>query len=116
MTWSATCLRNRFIDQLPGRTPGPEAGHLGIALEASQRVLELALDLGPGDRDLEVLLARADVLDLDVDLELALGFLLLPFLGLFLDGLIRHRNGGVAFFFAGAHLGLSLESHQAGTA
>src|SRR5208337_4926413 len=109
-------LAKSFDNKRPGSTAGAEPWDLGIALKVTQRFLELTLDLGSGDRDLEVLLTGTDILNLDVELELSLGLGFFTPLGGFIAGLIGHRDRGIAFIFAVSHLGLSLGSHLAGTA
>src|SRR5208337_4968362 len=109
-------LAKSFDNKLPGSTAGPKPWNLGVALKVTQRFLELTLDLGSWDRNLEVLLTRSDILNMDVELELSLGlgfsFLTLP--GEFIAGLIGHRDRGIAFISAVTHLGLSLGSHLVG--
>ena len=60
-------LAEPLLDELPGRVAGAEARDRRLAGHLAERVLELLLDVGPGDRDLDVLLAGADVADLDVE-------------------------------------------------
>ena len=73
MTWLGDLLAEPLLDELPGRAPGRKPGTARLARHRPERLVELAVDLGPGDRDLQVLLARADVGDLDVEVELPLG-------------------------------------------
>ena len=98
-------LAEPALDQLPGSAAGAEARHGGFLLHLAERLIELALDFGPGDRDLQVLLARADVRDLNVEVKLALG-------GFFLDITTRRLfkklglgggNGRIGVVLAGAH-------------
>ena len=58
--------------ELSGCAPGPEARHGHVLAEVVERLGELPLDLAARDRDLDVLLARAGLADVDVHLQLAL--------------------------------------------
>ena len=91
--------------QLSGCAPGPEARYGHVLAEVVERLVELPLDLAARDRDLDVLLARADVADVDLHLQLAR-----PRVRLCRDRLIPHRDGGagLAFLLLGAHRWLPL--------
>ena len=81
--------------------PGPEARHGEVLAELGERRLELPLDLGPGDGDLDVLLARADIADVDLHLQLPLSTL---------GRLVLSADGGaaLAILILGAHQMLPL--------
>ena len=72
MTWSETCFLNRLTTNWRGARPRPKAGNDRLFPESLQRLFVLPIDLGARNRDLQVLLARADIGDVDLDLELAL--------------------------------------------
>ena len=86
MTCSETCLREPLDDQLPRRAAGPEAGDDRLLPQCLERFLVLAVDLRARNRDLEMLLAGADIGDVDFELELSLG------LGFVRLGLDRRRR------------------------
>ena len=59
-------------DQLPRSAARAKAGDDRLLAEVLQRLFVLAIDFVARNRDLQVLLARADIGDVDPDLELAL--------------------------------------------
>ena len=73
----ADFLVEAALDDLARRLAGPEAGHVGVGDQLAELLAEAVVDVLAIDGDLDVLLARADVLDLDRLVELdGLAFLL----------------------------------------
>ena len=66
----ADLLVEAALDDAARRLAGPEAGHVGVGDQLAELLVEAAVDVLAIDRDLDVLLARADVADLDGLLEL----------------------------------------------
>ncbi|MFO0930681.1 MAG: hypothetical protein U0736_27235 [Gemmataceae bacterium] len=60
----ADLLEEALLDQLPRRLAGAESGDGGLGHQLLEVVVHPPLDVLPVDRHLDVLLARADVLDL----------------------------------------------------
>ena len=89
----ADLLLEAAFDDLARRLAGPEAGHVGVGDQLAELLVEAVVDVRAVDGDLDVLLARADVVDLDRLVELG-RLLVLAVLG--------HGRGGA---FGGRGLG-----------
>ena len=61
----ADFLLEAALDDLARRLAGPEAGDVGVGDQLAELLAEPVVDVVAVDGDLDVLLARADVLDLD---------------------------------------------------
>ena len=66
----ADLLLKAAFDDAARRLAGPEAGHIGIGDQLTDFLAEAAVDVLAIDRDVDVLLAWADIADIDGLLEL----------------------------------------------
>ena len=89
-------LAEAFFDDLARRFTRPEAGHVGIHHQLAVLLIEAGVDVGPFDGNLDVLLARADVDQLDGLVQL-FGLLLLAVLAC----RFRRRLGNTCGAFTG---------------